>query len=81
MSFQTGFFFIQYIVGIWRLSDLEILLGVGLLVISGVGTFFYMQNQDDFDIVSDYKEIKAAFKTFRNENIGLSKGINNEKQL
>ncbi len=56
---------------------MEILLGMGLLVISGVGTFFYMQNQDEFDIVADYKIIKTAFKTFRNENIGLTKGIEN----
>ena len=56
---------------------MEILLTMGLLVISGVGTFFYMQNQDEFDIMSDYKAIKTAYKSFRNENIGLTKGIEN----
>ncbi|MCH4890733.1 hypothetical protein EZV73_24350 [Acidaminobacter sp. JC074] len=56
---------------------MEILLTVGLLVISGVGTFFYMQSQDDFDVFEDYKIIKKAYKAFRNENIGLTKGIEN----
>lgn len=59
---------------------MEILITVGLLVISGVGTYFYMQSNEEFDVISDYKEIKAAFKTFRNENIGLTKGINNIKK-
>lgn len=59
---------------------MEILLTVGLLVISGVGTFFYLQNQEDADIISDYKEIKQAYKKFRNENIGLTKGIENLKK-
>ncbi len=56
---------------------MEILLTVGLLVISGVGTFFYMQGQDDFDVFEDYKIIKQAYKAFRNESNGLTKGIEN----
>lgn len=59
---------------------MEILITVGLLVISGVGTFFYLQNQENADIISDYKEIKQAYKKFRNENAGLTKGIANVKK-
>jgi len=50
---------------------------MGLLVISGVGTFFYLQNQEELDVFSDYKEIKNAYKAFRNDNVGLTKGIEN----
>lgn len=56
---------------------MEILLTIGLLVISGVGTFFYLQNQDELDVLADYKEIKNAYKAFRNDNVGLTKGIEN----
>lgn len=52
-------------------------LGASLLVIVGVGVYFGTQKEESFDIVHDFKVIKTAMRAFRNENIGLTKGIEN----
>ncbi|MBN2795368.1 MAG: hypothetical protein JXR88_08195 [Clostridia bacterium] len=52
-------------------------LGAGLLVVAGVGIYFFNQQEETYDIVEDFKSIKTAMRAFRNENIGLTKGIEN----
>jgi alpha-tubulin suppressor-like RCC1 family protein len=69
-----------------ELHDLEgkmmwIFVTLGVLVVSGVGTYFYMQDSETYDVISDFKEIKAALRTFRNVNKGLTKGIENLGQF
>lgn len=58
---------------------MELLLAAGIIVISGVSAFLYLQKEDSFDIESDFKELKNAMKKHRNKNIGLTKGIENLK--
>lgn len=54
---------------------MEILLGIGGIVLVGVLGYFVMQKEENIDVVKDYKLLKKAYKKFRNENIGLTKGI------
>lgn len=56
-----------------------IFVTLGILVVSGVGTYFYLQDGEEFDIIADFKEIKSALRAFRNEQKGLTKGIENIK--
>lgn len=65
-----------------KVHDMEgiilwIFLAAGVLVVSGVGTYFMVQGGESFDIISDFKAIKTAMRNYRNENIGLTKGIEN----
>lgn len=50
---------------------------IGVAVLIGVGSYFAIQGNSNFDIESDYSEIKKALLLFKRDNIGLTKGIEN----
>lgn len=60
---------------------MELLIAAGILVMSGVSAFFYLQSDETFDIINDFREIKKAMKAHRNRNKGLTKGIENLESL
>lgn len=56
-----------------------IFIGIGISVIIIIG-YLVIKKESDFDVESDFSDIKIAYTKFRKDNQGLTKGIINLKR-